>query len=85
LGKLRGGAAGRLLDPFNARVEAFISAMRRAPVTLGPIPKEVANAGTRIMEVKAKPVASNKDPLERVCLWTTAIWVLLMVDLFSMN
>jgi hypothetical protein len=64
-----------------ARWEAFISAMRKAPVMLGLIPMETARAGTKMREAKASPVPSSMEP-ERFCRPSiTAICVLLMVNL----
>lgn len=63
--ELRSAAAGFLalrLVPLTARVDAFMSAMRRAPVMLGPSPMDVANAGTRISDANARPVPRMSDP-----------------------
>jgi hypothetical protein len=43
-------------------LDAFIKAMRMAPVRLGPIPIEVARAGTKIRDAKAKPVLNASEP-----------------------
>jgi hypothetical protein len=45
-----------------ARFDAFINAIRKAPVTLGPRPMDVANAGTSISDAKARPVPSMREP-----------------------
>jgi hypothetical protein len=42
-------------------LEAFIKAMRKAPLTLELKPTWAATAGSRIIEAKVKPVASNKE------------------------
>jgi hypothetical protein len=60
-----------------ARLEAFISAIRIAPVRLGPTPRLVARAGTKIREAKARPVPNSKEPVMGLG-WITAICLLLM-------
>jgi len=45
-----------------ARWEAFIKAMRKAPVRLGPMPIEAARAGIKIKDAKANPVPNASEP-----------------------
>lgn len=46
-----------------ALFEAFIKAMRNAPVKLAPKPIRIATAGKIIIDVTARPVPSNKAVL----------------------
>ncbi|MGY6213944.1 hypothetical protein ACW73L_02190 [Methylolobus aquaticus] len=52
-------------DPPTARLEAFIKAMRSAPVTLDPSPILAAIAGIRMSEANASPVPSSNLPWAR--------------------
>jgi len=50
------------IEPPIARLDAFIKAIRKAPVKLGPRPRWVAMAGIKISEANAKLVPNNKEP-----------------------
>jgi len=54
-------------EPPKARLEAFIKAMRKAPVMLGPMPKVAARAGTKINEANTSPVPKAREPVLLFC------------------
>ena len=63
-----GGQAFELLCPLSdllqTLADAFINAMRIAPVRLEPNPKRAATAGSTINEARARPAPSMIAPFE---------------------
>jgi hypothetical protein len=64
-----------------ARLDAFIRAMRSAPVRLELKPIWAATAGTRIREAKVSPVANNKERELGAAGFLSAICLLLITYL----
>jgi hypothetical protein len=56
-------------------LDAFINAMRMAPVRLGPIPIEVARAGTKIRDAKANPVLNASELESLLCGFKEICWL----------
>ncbi len=48
---------------MNYLLDAFIKAMRRAPVKLAPSPSRIANAGRIIIDVTASSAIKSNVPL----------------------
>lgn len=57
-----GASSAPLMDPFTARLDARMSAIRKAPVMLAPKPSCIAKAGTKIKDANAKPVPRSSLP-----------------------